>query len=99
MPALLEIAVRPVTNGILETCSINVSGTPQGPKPPQRSMLLLFKSLSASAAELIILLTSLRRAVKKYELRQSHNGLVLPSKETIEFENHPALINRNLLES
>ena len=51
VPALLETAVIPVISGLLMTSSINVSGTPQSPNPPQRMVESDFRSLRASEAE------------------------------------------------
>jgi hypothetical protein len=48
---------------MLRTSSIRVSGTPQRPKPPQRTVALGLMSLRASAADGRTLLISLRGVV------------------------------------
>lgn len=74
VPALLDTAVMPVMSGLLTISLMSVSGTPQRPKPPQRSVLLGFMSLRASEAEGYTLLISARRAVAEKDLAKTALG-------------------------
>lgn len=67
MPALLETAVKPVMEGVFLTWLMSVSGTPQSPKPPARTVESERMSLIASAAEGTTLLISWRRTVDEKE--------------------------------
>lgn len=50
-PALFDTAVMFLIEGVAFTSLISVSGTPQRPKPPHKTVLSDFKSFIASAAE------------------------------------------------